>query len=205
MVFCGHCGYQLAPGDKVCPRCGSVTDADLIEEAPEPNSETVPTNSIQHSPASLSGLNTQRQASPPPPPARPTQLPPQEPLVLGPDGRAYPDNQFANEATSMMTSPQTYTPPYQAEQSYQGYAPQNVGSYPNYPQASGVYSNYAQPGTPGYPQYGQFGQRGAVQAAELAALSRKGRTVALLLILLGLLLLIGAMVLYLLERKGMVF
>ncbi len=78
--------------------------------------------------------------------------------------------------------------------SYPGYGQQNFG---NYPQPAGSYSGYMPP--VGYqPQAEQY----EAMRAEIAARNRTGRIVGLLLILLGLLLIIGAMVLYVVGHTG---
>src|SRR5258708_38399130 len=41
MVFCGQCGYKLATGNTRCPRCGSVTEADIAAEGPHLNDPTI--------------------------------------------------------------------------------------------------------------------------------------------------------------------
>lgn len=41
MVFCGRCGLQLAPGSTRCPRCGALTEIDVIAEDPHMNDATI--------------------------------------------------------------------------------------------------------------------------------------------------------------------
>ena len=66
MVFCGHCGYQLHPGNTACPRCGTPTEPITALDDSEADSPTI---------ASQSMLNA------------PQALPPQQPLILrSPDG-----------------------------------------------------------------------------------------------------------------------
>jgi hypothetical protein len=102
-----------------------------------------------------------------------------------------------------MVGTPTYAMPNQAPpvrpntgMSYPGYPQQNVDQYP---QQGGSYPGYNMPpaGT-GYQQADQY----EAMRAELAARSRTGRVVGLLLILLGLLLIIGAMVLYVVGHTG---
>jgi hypothetical protein len=178
MVFCGQCGYQLGPGDAVCPRCGAKTDADLLEQDPGAYNPT----EISHALLDLENLPT-RAAPLPNYGAQPRPPDPQGPLVLG---RSSPNDQLANEATAMMSS--------------QMYAPQ--AAYPGYPQQSvtGMYGGYP---AGGYPQQYQAGQNAA--AAQLLEASRKGKITSLLLILFGLLLLIGAIIVFLLNRQGILF
>ncbi len=177
MVFCGQCGYQLAPGDKTCPRCGTPSEVDVIEQDPGTYNPT----EISH--AILEGLPTRsvtpaNRANPQPGHKQPEQA---GPLILGPVNL---NEQLANETTTMMGA-QTYAP----QQSYPGYHQQNSGAGYGY-------------NTMAYQPY-QSGQADAV--AQLLEASRKGKITSLLLILFGLLLLIGAIVIFLLNQQGMIF
>ena len=177
MVFCGHCGYQLAPGDKICPRCGAQADVDLIEQDPGTYNPTEISHAIiDHAPT---------QAVPPPRQMGQNWPEPQAgPLILGPVNQ---NEELANETTAMMGA--------------QTYAPQSA--YPGYP----AYPAYGQPagygyGTAGYPAY-QTGQADAI--AEILEASRKGKITALLLILFGILMLIAAIIVFLLTKQGIIF
>jgi hypothetical protein len=172
MVFCGQCGYQLGPGDRVCPRCGAKTDAEPIEEDPGTYNPT----EISH--AIIERVPTQGAPSPNLG-SQFRQPEPQGPLILGPSA---PDDRLANEPTAMMSSPM--------------YAPQ--AGYTPYPQQMGA-------GMYGYPAYQpyQAGQSAAV--LQLLESSRKGKITSLLLILFGLLLLIGAIIVFLLTQQGIIF
>jgi zinc-ribbon domain len=196
MVFCGQCGYQLAPGNTICPRCGTPVDPDLdlTMDNPEPDNPTV-ASSLLYAP-------TQAQPGVRAPGSRLTPAH-QEPLILGPDGNTYnPNAPLANDPTSMVGTP-TYATPNQAPpahpttgMSYPGYPQQNVD---NYPQQGGPYPGYNMPpGGTGYQRDDPY----EAMRAELAARNRTGRVVGLLLILLGLLLIIGAMVLYVVGHTG---
>jgi hypothetical protein len=166
MVFCGQCGYQLAPGDKICPRCGTKTDVDRIEHDPGTYNPT----EISHAMPSRAPTQSVRSSWPA------NQQP--GPLILGPVTQ---DEQLANETTTMMGA--------------QTYAPQQ--SYPGYPQQGGY--GYS---APGYPSY-QSGQAAAL--TEILDASRKGKVTSLLLILFGLLLLIAAIIVFLLNQQGIIF
>ena len=183
MVFCGQCGYQLAPGDKVCPRCGAATEAATIEQDPGTYNPT----EISH--AVLDYSSPQNRGAAP-------RQPEQGPLVLG---ASSPNEQMANEATAMMQS-QGYA--QQQQPSYPGYPQQQMGTgmytYPPQQMGTGMY-NYP---AAGYQQY-QGGPSPAM--AQLLESSRRGKTTSLLLILFGLLLLIGAMIIFLLNQRGMIF
>ncbi len=173
MVFCGKCGYQLTVGNTVCPRCGTPTDPHVIIEDAQANNPTMPSSSI-------SGMNrpqpgTQGTVNPPTPAQQP-------PLILGPQGSMYvPDEQLANQTTSMVGSPPPAIPGQTpARPSYPGYVSQSGG---NYPQQRASYPGYATP-------------------AEVERTRARGRVIGLLLILLGLLLILGAMVLFLVTHNN---
>ncbi len=185
MVFCGHCGYQLAPGDKICPQCGAETDIDQLETDPGSYNPT----EISHA------VLDQAQFYPPQNntnlPTQSTRVPQQGQIILG-QGTGY-----GNEAMTMMSSQihppqqpqqQMYVPPVQQP-------PQQV--FPTYPPqgTSGMYGYNAG----GYPPYQGQGQQSAA-ITRLIESSRRGKTTALLLILLGLLLLIVAIVVFILSH-----
>jgi hypothetical protein len=187
MVFCGQCGYQLSPGETICPRCGAKTDADLIGSDPGTYNPTEISHAVieqpqppaQFSRNSQPGLPAQSQ------PRLPVQGQPPEPLILG---SGYANDQLANEATTLMNSPT-----YQQQQ-----------AYANYPQQAGTgFYGYPQQYLGSYPQQYQGGQSTAV--AQLLESSRRGKNGALLLILFGLLLLIGSIVILLLTLQGLIF
>ena len=187
MVFCGKCGLQLSAGDTICPRCGTPTDPDLIPDESYADNPTIAASTM-YAPEQTQP-STQR-------PARPTPAQ-QQPLILGPDGTTYaPDPQMANQATSMGSQPYGMpgqTPPGAA---YPGYVPQSAG---NYPTQSPSYPGFAAQGTPYYQATpGAYG----TSAAEAARTRARGRVVGLLLILLGLLLILGAMVLFLVTHTN---
>ncbi|HEX7735543.1 MAG TPA: zinc ribbon domain-containing protein [Ktedonobacteraceae bacterium] len=176
MVFCGQCGYQLAPGDKVCPRCGTKTDSDLIEHDPGSYNPTEISHAILERAPTRSVMPPNRASSP----ARPGQVE-QGPLILGP---VVQNEQLANETTTLMGA--------------QNYAPQgSYTGYPGYPQQGGYGYSAA-----GYQPY-QDGSAAAL--AEILEASRKGKIGALLLILFGLLFLISAIIVFLLNQQGIIF
>jgi hypothetical protein len=105
------------------------------------------------------------------------------------------NEQFADETTTAMSA-QHYTaqPSYPGYQGYPGY-PQQMNT--GYPQQTGYGYNPT-----GYQAY-QPGQADAI--AQMLEASRKGKIASLLLILFGLLLLIGAIVVFLLNQQGLLF
>ena len=115
MVFCGHCGYQLAPGDKTCPRCGAETDVDPTLQDPAAYNPTEMSQVIQDVPYT----RDENQ-----PPRRPTPQQPAGPLVLRPSG----DTGYAGEQDALTV---TNAPAYQQpQQAYLGYPSQaSMGGY----------------------------------------------------------------------------
>ena len=187
MVFCGKCGLQLSAGDTVCPRCGTPTDPDLIPDESYANNPTIASGAM-YAPEQTQP-NTQRQGRP-----TPAQ---QQPLILGPDGTLYaPDQQMANQATTMGAQPYGMPGQTPTGAAYPGYVPQSAG---NYPTQSPSYAGSAAQGAPYY-QAAQ-GPYGASSAAAARTRAR-GRVIGLLLILLGLLLILGAMVLFLVTHNN---
>jgi hypothetical protein len=182
MVFCGKCGLQLNPGDTVCPRCGTPIEPDLNLEDFQPNSPTIASSSMY------------APDQPQPGTASPGTPPQQQPLILRPDGNNYiPNEQSAAETTSMNSQVYSMPPqrmPYNpnAEPSYPGYMPQQGQSYAGYP---------------GYvPQQIPYSQQSGATLAEAEKVRARGRIIGLLFILLGLLLILGAMVLFLVTHNN---
>lgn len=189
MIFCGRCGYQLAPGDTACPRCGTPVEPEMLPEDYDSHADQ---------PTIASGASSLYQPGPAQPNTQgPTRAPtPQQPLILGPAESAYaPGEQLASEPTSMMG-----TQPYGTGGPSPAYPPGTREAYPGYVQQGGSYPGFPPQrasGTAYPPITGTYG----TPSAETARIRERGRVVALLLILLGLLLIIGAMVLYLVTRN----
>ncbi|HEY3993287.1 MAG TPA: hypothetical protein VGM01_10455 [Ktedonobacteraceae bacterium] len=181
MVFCGQCGYQLVPGDTICPRCGAKTEVDLIDHDPGTYNPTEISRAITERAPTQSAAPPNRGNSAP----WQSQAEPAGPLILGP---GTPNSQFANEPTAMMSA-QNYAP----QPSYPNYPP----GYPPQPGATGLGYNPA-----GYQSY-QAGQSAVI--AEIVAASQRGKVISLVLILFGLLLLTGAIVVFLLNQQGIIF
>src|SRR5258708_3885715 len=164
MVFCGQCGYQLAPGYTVCPRCGAQTEAETIEYDPGAYNPTEISHAILDAPTQ--GVPPHNRGS------QPRQPEQQGPLVLG---SMTPNERLANEATTSMNS-QTY-PPQQA--------------YPGYPQQAGTGMYGYNVG--GYQQQYQAGQS-AVVAQLLEASRKGKITALLLILFGLLLLIVAIII-----------
>jgi hypothetical protein len=181
MVFCGKCGYRLTSGDTVCPRCGTPTDPDLILDDSQADSPTIASSPMQR------GDQTQPKTQGPISPGTYAQQA-QEPLILGPNGGNYgAAEQMADQTTTQAPNMAGQTP---ARTLYPGYVPQGMG---NYPQQRASYPGYAPQGDA---RYQTIQGQGGFASAKVARNRARGRLVGLLLILLGLLLILGAMVLF---------
>lgn len=127
MVFCGQCGFQLAPGILRCPRCGATTEVDssgaTIENLPV-DGPTVASKRVTQNPSrSTYGPNT-------------SDYNPQ-PLILRDNaGATYNNTQGTYGATAGGVPP-----------SYNPYQTQAAGDYTQPPATP-----YATPSTPPYPQ-----------------------------------------------------
>lgn len=179
MVFCGQCGLQVPPGKMACPRCGTPTEPefDLIAEDTHENDPTI---------AAISSYGPDYSR-----PLEAPASPQQQKLVLRPDGIEQNfGGQAANDPTSMMGVGYQDYPSYDQRAPVIPSQPNIDPSYPSYtPQADQGYQPLAD-------QYGAI-------AAQAPVRKQKGRTVALLLILLGLLVILGALSLFLLKQNGL--
>jgi hypothetical protein len=155
MAFCGQCGFLLASGNKACPRCGTITEPELILETPRADDPTE---------ISLSYPDIRSSAGPAVPPR-------QEKLVLRPDGenpdiKAY--LQAPNDVTNLMATPSAMSPQIPPNDDirtpYHGFAP-----------TTDMY-HQAAPG-----QHGSWGANVAKQPSSRRA--GRGRVVALLVVL----------------------
>src|SRR5438552_3503215 len=201
MLFCGQCGLRLNTGEKQSPRCGTPVEPGLpiVDDVPQ-DAPTVA------SPSLLGQMQTQA-------PATPDMAGDQQKLILRPEqtaGNANYGTQGAYEPTRRVQSPEGTAPSYpdvghlanQPTQYSQGrgnYPPQQ-DMYAEYPPSS---ENYAPQGAP-YPNYAPqgMGYQGYPGPQIQARPNTKGRNTALLVILLGLLLVLIAMTLFILEHNG---
>lgn len=181
MVFCGQCGFQLAPGTLRCPRCGAMTEADsggaTVESLPS-DGPTVASRRVTQNPSRPTyGPNTSGYDP--------------QPLVLRDNVEAtYNNTQGTYGATPRGVSP-SYNP-YQTQAATEQAGGQNYTAPGNYGSPSA--SSYATPGTPPYPQT-------YIPAEKPAQRTNGGRITGLVLILLGLLLILGSMGLFAYQHK----
>ncbi len=197
MIFCGQCGLQLAPGTRRCPRCGTFIEAGV---------GGVPIEELHTDDPTIAAL-----PQIPPSASRP-QYPPyrpagtgaaQQPLVLRNNGNTGYNGGIQEANTTPNQGPMSPYAPYAggipaSEQSFvtqratsNDYATQ--GAMPP-SQAGATYQGL--PGTGvdyagGYP---------AGPPTPVSARKGGGRIAALLLVLFGLLLMLGALVLFALRQ-----
>lgn len=187
MVFCGQCGFQLAPGTTRCPRCGAFTDVDTSAATVDALHADDPT-SLSMRAAQNPSRTTQRMGG---------SMADQAPLVLrGKTNAPYnPDTQGTYGTTVRGTSPsyETYAPQVSSPNQQQSYPQTNAA----YPPQSASYADFHTPDQIGYPApgYQQW------QQANAPARRSKGRVAGLLLILFGMLLILGALILFTLRHQ----
>lgn len=208
MTFCGQCGYQLTAGMRSCPRCGTAAEADI---------EPTIGNTHADDQTIASQAFIARNPNGPATPNNPQRL------VLRPrpgSGSSYEDP-FG--ATSRVDAPgfgipgQAGTYPPTTSQfpgasqpgilpqgGQQGYMTQGGGGIP---QQGASYPGFAsQPGFPPQIQQAQYQQQQQQQAMaraqeEQTARSARGRTTGLVLILVGLLFILSAVVLFIIQAS----
>lgn len=182
MIFCGQCGLQIASGVIRCPRCGTmVEEAKAAQDTSHANDYTIAGQSI----VNLSQTGSVAQGMPP------------QPLILRPGNTA--NNYNPQDATSMMEAP-TYNATLPPEQNMRTQHP-----------ASGLYStqqashpNYTMPGGGTYAPVGMPSQIG--NTLQQNASTNNGnptlRVAGLLIALFGLLLMLSAIILIIMQQSG---
>lgn len=181
MLFCGQCGFRLGPDDTLCPRCGAPVTPD---QSADPFAESPTVSSPGYSPSSTNYSS----------PQNPSNVDQPQKLVLRPGSG---NDLGPQEATKQVEAadygsgaPRTSSPQNMAN-SYPGYGRSNT----NYPTQQASY--------PGYPaQSSPYQQPYPVEQHQTASTSSKGRTTGLVLILLGLLFIIVAMALFVMQRNN---
>jgi ketosteroid isomerase-like protein len=198
MTFCGQCGFQLPPGVTHCPRCGTVVEANItVAGETHTDDPTVASPSLRAGQPPFQGMPP-GQLSQHGTPFTPNN---QQRLVLRPGTSTHDYNtqQQAYDPTSRVDAPN-----YPTNAAYPGYGTQGVNNYqpqnvsPNYmTQSGGNYQTYNQTFT-GAPQQGQY----SPQQQTVSRSRNRGRITGLVLILLGLVLIFGAVVLFTVHRHN---
>jgi hypothetical protein len=186
MIFCGQCGLQLASGTIHCPRCGAT-----VEESKAPDDVS---HANDHTIAGQS-LPNLSQAGPVMPGTAP-----QQPLILRPGTT---NDYNPEDATSMMEAPtyNTNMPPRQnMGTQYPGggqYPPQ--ASYPNYSMPGGTYAPAG-----GMPSPSMTSQMGYAPQQNTGAGSGNPtlRVAGLIIALFGVLLMLSAVILFVMQQNG---
>ena len=186
MAFCGQCGLQLPPGKMSCPRCGMPTQPEfnLPTEDPQIINPTIAVPSSYESDYSHPiGVSSTLQ---------------QQKLVLRPDGNVSNLNmQTVNEPTSMI--------PAQSQWAYQDYPAYNhyTPIPPAQPDLDRAYPNSTLQASRIDHGYQSVANQYATTPTQAPQRKGKGRTIALLLILLGLLVILGALAFFVLKQSGL--
>ena len=130
MVFCGRCGIQLAPGSSRCPRCGALSEVNVIGEDPHMNDATVisPRRDDQLTYPAQPGYGYPTGATP---------VPPAHTIVRSADPTSL-DIIDPNAPTSMSSRPGGTSTPFPSSDPI---------SYPSYssPSTPGQYQNWQTP------------------------------------------------------------
>ncbi len=185
MVFCGQCGLQQVPGATRCPRCGAPVEDEAVAGEYYVDGPTIASFSPVTQPSSQPGKSTQTGApSPNGPPL----------WTLGEDKQSILE---ANAPTRKIDAPI-----YNTQLSSSPSNPNGSTHDPGYPSTS----NYLPPGA-SYPgilpgSMGSAPPSSPYQSRQQSPQKSKGRVASLLIILLGLLLILGAMVIFALKQNG---
>ena len=187
MVFCGQCGLQQAPGATHCPRCSAPVEGDGVVEEYYVDGPTAASFPYAPPTPPLPGKSSQAGAPPPNNPQR---------LVLGGGGQSMLG---ANDPTGKVDAPTYHT--------HLSPSPSNPNTrtpYTGYP-GSG---NYSSPET-SYPgilpgSMGSASPSGPYYPRQQSSQRSKGRVVSLMIVLFGLLLILGAMVVFALKQNGII-
>jgi len=127
MVFCGRCGLQLAPGSSRCPRCGALSEVNVISEDPHMNDATV-ISPRRDDPFTLPAQPGYGY------PAGATPVPPAQYIVRSADPTSL-DIIDPNAPTNMSSRPGSTSTPFPSSDpiSYPGYLPPSTpGQYQNW-------------------------------------------------------------------------
>jgi flagellar basal body-associated protein FliL len=185
MIFCGQCGLQQAPGATRCPRCGAQVEDEAVAGEYYVDGPTIASFSPVTQPSSQPGKSPWTGA---PSPNGPQRLP------LGEDKQSILE---ANAPTRKIDAPiyntqlasspsnQNMSTPYAGDPSTSNYLPPGA-SYP------GILPGSMRSAPPSSPY----------QSSQQSPQKSKGRVASLLIILFGLLLILGAMVIFALKQNG---
>jgi hypothetical protein len=194
MDFCGQCGFQLAPEDTRCPRCGAAIEPGEPSTTGNmhPNAPTEQARSFIANRPSTQGYTH--------PPTQQNETP--QKLVLRP---GWSDDNYStaasSDATSMMDQPMMGNAyptgyPQQSATNYppaSGFPPQTYGGFA--PPSGRLYNNTLVPNA--YP--GSSPYQGMQESVSHTS---KGRSAGLVLILIGLLFILSSILLFILQHNG---
>jgi hypothetical protein len=174
MIFCGQCGLQIASGIIYCPRCrATVEEAKAAENTSHVNDYTIAGQSI----ANLSQTGSVMPGKPP------------QPLILRPGNTA--NNYNPQDATSMMEAP-SYNTNMGTQYPASGLYPTQQANYPNYTIPGGTYAPAGMAG----PMSNTLQQNTSTNDNPTL------RIAGLIITLFGVLLMLGAVILFVMQQSG---
>lgn len=181
MIFCGQCGLKIPTGATRCPRCGTAVDTVNTNAAfDDINTDGATIASLPY-PMPAPPHGGFPQAGPPPSVGNPQRL------ILHAD-----DNIAGASTPTSRVNAQSYGT-YPAQ-------PSSGASYSGYPPQSGV--QHPIQGASSYPDHTPYPTYPAPPLYEPQQQRSRGRIVSLIVVLLGLLVLIGALALFTYIRFG---
>lgn len=184
MVFCGQCGLQQAPGATRCPRCGAPVEDETGAGEYYADGPTMVSFSPMTQPSSQAGKSPRTGAPSPNGPQRLTWGEDKQSILEANAPTRKIDAPIYNTQLSSSPSNQNMSTPYVGDPSTSNYLPPGA-SYP------GIL-----PGSLGSAPPSPY------QTRQQSSQKSKGRVASLLIILFGLLLILGAMVIFALKQNG---
>lgn len=210
MIFCGQCGLQLTSNVTQCPRCGAAIDTGANQEG------NVHVDDPTVASPSLLG---QLRNHPSQPGTQGQFTPPGQRLILRPGSGSEHDygTQEAFGVTSQVPNPISnvpYNPNYvpQSDSNYQGmYTQHNFTNGGGYAPQNPSLSGFATPGAANYAQQQMLQEQMRQEQLRQEQLQReqaaeqsisRGKATGLIIILIGLLCLLSAVVLAVMQHNG---
>lgn len=204
MVFCGQCGLQLAPGATHCPRCGTPVEGDVVVEEYYADGPTVasfpymaqtPPQPGKSNSAGTVSLNNPQKLMP--------DADIQSTLGANAPTSRIDASTYDTRISRPPSNPNMGTP-YTGYPSSGNYSPQ-VTAHPGYGSPSGGDYSTQEASYPGVlPGSMGYASPSSPYHAGQQSHRAKGRVVSLVIILFGLLLILGAMVVFALKQNGFI-
>jgi hypothetical protein len=210
MIFCGQCGLQLPPGATRCPRCGTPVEGDTAVEEFYGDDPTVASSPyLPHTPPQPDIYGQAETLAPNNPQKRVLGADKQSTLEpSAPTSRIDASSYNRRNAGPARPPSSPNADTFRTDHVSGGNYPTQGASYPGYRPQSG--SNYPSQEAP-YPVV-PLGTRGYSSSSSpypyeqppASSQRARGRVAALVIILLGLLLILGAMVIFALKQNALI-